>query len=201
DFLRKKDKSKKGFIDKDAVKIVNCINSKSDYYTTSSCAGRIVLLEMKSERKNDCDWIFSKHDKIRFKEIINALKKNKNQSRELPLKAGKKEETSFESCFKHPVWFKQQPIILHVACRNLDAAKRLLDLARKVFKHSGILSITDRKVTIQIIGSERIDTIIADKNFAADEKYLKKLLKYANNNFKENKRKSRRFFKILRSNL
>ncbi|MBI2659990.1 hypothetical protein HYX07_02415, partial [Candidatus Woesearchaeota archaeon] len=46
DFLRKKDKSKKGFIDKDAVKIVNCINSKSDYYTTSSCAGRIVLLEM-----------------------------------------------------------------------------------------------------------------------------------------------------------
>mgnify|MGYP001607554832 CR=1 FL=1 len=32
DFLKKKDKSKKGSIDKDAVKIVNAFNSKNDYY-------------------------------------------------------------------------------------------------------------------------------------------------------------------------
>lgn len=88
DFLRKKDKSRKGSIDRDIVDLINLINSKKDFYTTSSCAGRIVLLEMKSRKKNDCEWIFSKHDKVNLKEIINALKKNKNQSRERPLKAG-----------------------------------------------------------------------------------------------------------------
>ena len=259
DFLKKKDKSKKGSIDKDIIGIVNLINSKKDFYTTSSCAGRIVLLEMKSRKKNDCNWIFSKHDKVNLKEIIDTLKNskeflvsqkskgffrtlkkhNKNQSRELPLKAGKKEETSFENLpessqfigearaygrerepstkycerserieiatnktkNKNPIWLKQQPIILHVACRNPEAAKKLLDLARKIFKHSGILSITERKVTVEIIGNERIDTVIADKNFVADEKYLKNLVKYANNNFAENKRKSKRFLQILRSNL
>ncbi|MBI3035394.1 hypothetical protein HYY71_03655 [Candidatus Woesearchaeota archaeon] len=50
DFLRKKDKSKKGCIDRDIKEIVDIINSKKDYYATSSCAGRIVLLEMKSKK-------------------------------------------------------------------------------------------------------------------------------------------------------
>ena len=198
DFLKKKDKSRKGYIDKDAVKIVDCINSKSDYYTTSSCAGRIVLLEMKSRKKNDCGWIFSKHDKVNFNEINNALKHNNQKTRELPLNAGKKEDTSLGSSAKNPIWFKQQPIILHVACRSLDAAKRLLEAARKMFKHSGILSITDRKTTIEIIGSEKIDTIIADRDFIADEKYIKQLVKYANHNFAENKRKSERFLRFIK---
>jgi tRNA wybutosine-synthesizing protein 3 len=196
DFLKKKDKSRKGYIDKDIIGIVNLINSKKDFYTTSSCAGRIVLLEMKSKKKNECDWIFSKHDKVTFNEIIDALKHcNKQKTRELPLNAIKREETSF---FKSPVWFKQQPIILHVACRNLDAAKKLLDLARKVFKHSGILSITDKKATVEIIGNERIETIVADKNFIVDGNYLKNLVKYANNNFGENKTKSKGFFNIIK---
>ena len=34
DFLSKKDKSKKGSIDKHIVKLVNSINSKEDFYTT-----------------------------------------------------------------------------------------------------------------------------------------------------------------------
>ena len=45
DFLSKKDKSKKGSIDDGIIGLINLINSKSDYYTTSSCAGRIVLLD------------------------------------------------------------------------------------------------------------------------------------------------------------
>ena len=176
DFLKKKDKSRKGCIDKDAIKIVSQINLTSDYYTTSSCAGRIVLLERMSRKKNECSWIFAKHDKVKYDEIFDSIKNQK---------------------FRYPIWFKQQPLILHVACRNLDAAKKLLDAARKIFKHSGIIGITARKVTIEIIGSEMIETIIADKNFVADEKYLKNLIKYANSNFAENKGKSEIFLKII----
>ncbi len=83
DFLRKKDKSRKGHIDKDITKILNKINSKKDYYTTSSCSGRIVLLEMKSKRKDECNWIFTKHDKIKHNKIIktlNNIKKNKTRN-------------------------------------------------------------------------------------------------------------------------
>lgn len=202
DFLGKKDKSRKGSIDKDAIGIVDLINSNKDFYTTSSCAGRIVLLEMKSQKKNECEWIFSKHGRASFKEILDSLAqydKKILKKRELPLKESGLKETGFGSAAKYPIWLKQQPIILHVACRNIDAAKRLLDIARKVFKHSGILSITERKTTIEIIGNERIDTIIADRIFVADEKYLKNLIKYANKNFEENKKKSERFLKIIKN--
>ena len=76
DFLNKKDKSIKGSIDNDISRLVNEINSKKDFYTTSSCAGRIVLLELKSRKKTNCSWIFTKHDKVNFKEIIGSLEAN-----------------------------------------------------------------------------------------------------------------------------
>jgi len=182
DFLKKKDKSKKGCVDEDIKDIVNAINSKKDYYTTSSCAGRIVLLEMKSRRKNECRWILTKHNKIKHNEILNTLK-NYNKNKKI----------------NNPIWFRQQPLILHVACRNLDSAKKFLEIARKIFRRAGIIGITDKKVMIEIIGDERMDTIISDKNFAADEKYLRNLVKYANRNFKENRKKNRGFLKLFKN--
>ena len=182
DFLSKKDKSKKGSIDKGIVKLVNEINSKNDFYTTSSCAGRIVLLEMKSKKKNECSWIFIKHDKVKFKEINYTLKNYKN-----------KDNKNFE------IWFKQQPLILHVACRNLESTKKFLEIARKIFHRAGIIAITERKVTIEIIGSEHMETIVKDKNFAVGEKYMKELIKYANRNFIENKRKINKFLMEAKS--
>ena len=180
DFLSKNDKSKKGSIDEDAVKIVNEINSKDDYYTTSSCAGRIVLLEMKSPRKYECSWIFKKHDKATFDEIFYSLQNKK---------------------FRFPIWFKQQPLILHVACRNLESAKKFLEIARKIFHRAGIIAITERKITLEIIGSENLETIVKDKNFAVDEKYLEELIKYANRNFAENKKRINDFLKEIESSL
>lgn len=179
DFLDKEDKSKKGCIDKDALEIVNEINSKKDYYTTSSCSGRIVLLEKLSGRKNESKWIFSRHDKVNFNEILKPLNNLKN--------------------IKNEIWFKQEPLILHVRCRNINAAKRLLDISRRIFKRAGIISLSERKIVIEIIGSEKIDTIVADKDFFADENYLKQLIKYANENFDENKRKSIKFLKIIKA--
>ena len=176
-FLKKKDKSKKGSIDKGIKELVNIINSKKDYYTTSSCAGRIVLLEMKSKKKNDCRWIFAKHGKVNFKEIRDSLNKNS---------------------LKYEIWFKQQPLILHVACRNLDAVKKLLELARKIFRRAGIIGLSERKIIIEIIGSENLETIVKDKNFVVDEKYLEQLIKYANKNFEENKRKIEKILRNIR---
>ena len=206
DFLGKKDKSKKGSIDRDVIPLIEEINSKNDYYTTSSCAGRIVLLEMKSRKKNECSWIFTKHDKVTFNEINNTLKKysindksnsgknnnekiNENKSN---IKNGRNEIKNYE------IWLKQQPLILHVACRNLESGKRLLEVSRSLFKKAGIIGMTERKVTVEIIGSEHIETIVADRNFIADEKYLKELIKYANRNFMENRKKTNIFFKLVR---
>ena len=63
-FLKKLDKSKEGHIDKEITQLVKKINSSDNYYTTSSCAGRIVLLEKKSDKKQEIRWLFKKHGKV-----------------------------------------------------------------------------------------------------------------------------------------
>lgn len=51
--LTKIDNSKKGSIDVDIKELVDLINKNPDYYTTSSCSGRIVVLSKKSEKKDN----------------------------------------------------------------------------------------------------------------------------------------------------
>ena len=60
DFLVKNDKSKKKSIDIGVKKLVKRVNSSANYFTTSSCSGRILLLVRKSEKKARDRMAFSK---------------------------------------------------------------------------------------------------------------------------------------------
>ena len=51
-FLAKTDKSKKGGIDEKILPLVSKINLSKDYYTTSSCAGRIILVKTAEKKKS-----------------------------------------------------------------------------------------------------------------------------------------------------
>ena len=78
EFLAKKDKSKKGSIDNKIKKLVNKINSLDNFYTTSSCSGRVLLLAIpQSNKKNKVHYLFCSHKKIKFNQIKINLKKLK----------------------------------------------------------------------------------------------------------------------------
>lgn len=174
DFLTKKDKSKKGDIDKGIKKLVNLINSKKNYYTTSSCSGRVVLIK-KPDKKQDSEWLLVKHDKVSFNEIKKALK----------------------NISKEQLWFRVEPLIMHICCKTLEDAKKLLVIARKIFKRAGIISL-NKKIIIEIIGTGFIYTIIADKGkMLVSENYIKVLIKEANKKLMKNKRDIDRFYNKL----
>ena len=166
EFLRKKDKSRKGSIDDKIKKLVSKINSLEDFYTTSSCAGRILLLAIpKSNKKNEVKYLFCSHKKIKnndFKKLIKIIR--------------------FKKLPKGDVWFRVDPVILHVACKNINNAKKLLNLARDIgFRRSGIISIGKSKVIIELISTEKIETIVSkNKKLLIDEDYFKILVKEGN---------------------
>lgn len=72
DILSKSDKSSKGFVDSKISKLCEKINSSERYYTTSSCAGRIVLV-IDNEKKAPGMILKSWHDLISFEELKKEL--------------------------------------------------------------------------------------------------------------------------------
>jgi len=164
DFLSKKDKSRKGSIDSKIKKLVEKINSSNNYFTTSSCAGRILLLaQPKSNKKSEVRYLFCSHSKIKFSNVKSILKAKK-----LP---------------KDDIWFRVESAILHVACADVEGALKLLNTARNGgFRRSGIISLGKNRATIELVSTEKIDTIIAkNKKLLVDNDYLTILIAEGNN--------------------
>lgn len=174
--LQKKDKSKKGSIDKDIKDLVDIINSKDNYYTTSSCSGRIIILYRKTLKKIDAKWLFTSHSPVRFEDIKKVLK-------DLPAEK---------------LWFKQEPAIIHVCSRSIKDAQKLVDHSKEAgFRRTGIQT-TGKKILLEIGSSECMETIIAkDKKILIDDSYLKVIIEEANNKMKNNKEKLKKLYKLL----
>ncbi|MFP4567864.1 MAG: tRNA-wybutosine modification methyltransferase TYW3 [Candidatus Woesearchaeota archaeon] len=141
--LKKIDKSRKGDVDFGARPVVDAFNNHSNYYTTSSCSGRIsVFRESKSRKKFDSGWVFVKHGTVTPDEILSALKS-------VPLDT---------------LWFRQESPIFHVACNSLESASSLLELCRDLgFKHSGIIG-AGRRFMVEIIFNEKMDCPISENS-------------------------------------
>ncbi len=163
DFLLKKDKSRKGSIDAKIKKLVEKINFFDNYFTTSSCAGRVLLLtQPKSNKKNEAQYLFVSHEKVNFSNFKKLLKNKK-----LP---------------KDDIWFRAESAILHVACKDSESALKLLNTARNVgFRRSGIISLGKNRATVELVSTEKIDTIIAKNGeLLVGDSYLKILIKEGN---------------------
>jgi tRNA wybutosine-synthesizing protein 3 len=175
-FLKKIDKSKKKTVDKEIIPLISSINKNQNYYTTSSCSGRIVILEKKSEKRQN-KWLFITHKTTTFKQVKASLKT-------IP---------------KEELWFRQEPLILHVCCKTIEDAKNLLNIARNVFKRAGIISI-NKRIIVEIIGTDALYTILArNKRLLVDDSYLKQLIKEANKKMTTNKNKINKFHKLIRT--
>ncbi len=174
--LCRMDKSKKGEIDDGIKEICSLINANPQYYTTSSCSGRIVVLEKKSEKKDEAEWIFVSHEETDFETVRKNLKS----------------ETT--------AWFKQEGAILHVCCRTINDAERFLNTARNSgFKRAGIISAGETPV-VEIISSEQMNLpIIVGGELIVSEEYLKLLISEANKKMQRNREKLRKLEDNLRN--
>lgn len=129
-YLAKQDKSKKGDIDERVIPLLKVINGHDNYYTTSSCSGRVYLWTG-SGKKNETQWIKVSHELI--DENFFSIPESKGL-----------------------VWLRVEPFILHVACKDLEAANTLLEKVRQVYKKSCLLSASN-KILVEIRGSELVE--------------------------------------------
>ncbi|XP_066453889.1 tRNA wybutosine-synthesizing protein 3 homolog isoform X2 [Eleutherodactylus coqui] len=103
---RKTDLSKKGSVDEDIKGIVRDINRQDAYFTTSSCSGRVVLLDespdVSAVQKQNCLWLFVTHGLCTKDDVFSGLQKASGDA-----------------------VLKFEPFVLHVQCRTLQDAQLL----------------------------------------------------------------------------
>ncbi len=162
--LSKTDKSKKQSFDVRIKQLIKLINSKPNFYTTSSCAGRILVATI-GDKKYKTKWLMATHEKAKNTDVKKAIAN-------LP---------------KQKVYLKQEGFILHIACKELKDAQGLLNLANSAgVRRRGILSIEPR-IIVELSGSHHFETLIAKKGIClCDNNHLQELVKESNNRLTAN---------------
>ncbi|MBU0471692.1 MAG: hypothetical protein KKF89_02820 [Nanoarchaeota archaeon] len=172
------DKSNKGSVDKPIQNLLDKINTLDDYYTTSSCSGRIILIKIpESGSKKDTNFLLRTHELANADELITLIHKLKEL------------ET---------VWLRQEPVILHVAARTLKDASKLLRLVRIIgFKRCGLFEV-EKRFLMELVSTEKIDAIIAkDGEVLVSDKYIRVLVEEANKRLKRTWEKTKKLEKEL----
>ncbi|MBD3362027.1 hypothetical protein GF358_04530 [Candidatus Woesearchaeota archaeon] len=174
--LGKIDKSQIGTIDSGIAEICDLINYKENYYTTSSCSGRIVLLESESDKKNEVNWLFVSHDLVDFNEASSKLSSEKD------------------------IWLRQEGAILHVCCKTIKDAEKLINLVKSIgFKRTGMISVNSRFI-VEIISSEHLCAPVMKKGIkVVSDEYFKLLISEAKYKMEKNKKKLNKLTKELRN--
>jgi tRNA wybutosine-synthesizing protein 3 len=177
DVLNKLDKSSAGEWDEKIASLCRKINLKENYYTTSSCSGRIILMIDQDKKGKDL-FLFVSHDKI----SLNQLKKEL----ELALKKGKN------------VKFKEEPCIFHVACKTLEDAKVFYEKGKLAgWKRLGIIG-TRNGFTFELNSTEKLEFPIIQKGkILVDDNFLKIIVEDSNKKIEKNWLKIKKLEKII----
>jgi tRNA wybutosine-synthesizing protein 3 len=175
--LLKLDKSSIGKWDKKIKSLCENINALENFYTTSSCSGRVLLMIEQEKKQND---LFLKvwHDKISFNILKQTLKDL--------LKANK------------IIKFKLEPPIIHIACRDLKNASFMLEKAKQVgFKRSSILTC-EKNIFLELNSTEKLEfPIIKKEKMLVDDKFLKLIIEMSNKKLEKGWLKIKKLEKIV----
>ncbi len=205
--LKKLDKSSKKSWDENILKLCEKINSKDDYYTTSSCSGRITLIKNVERDKRNVV-LKSWHDLINLNELKKNLlcfaKLGKRDNLNLSINLSKKGDINEFNVKRNrstsAIIFKQEPCILHVACRNVQSMKDLFEKAKLAgWKNTGAIAFNKRFI-LDLRSTEKLEfPIFRRENLLVDEDFLKIVVEEANKNLKKGWEKIERLIQISNS--
>lgn len=165
--LTKKDKSHEQKWDNKIKLLCGKINQQHNLYTTSSCSGRIIIIPDTNQKLKQ-GFLYKTHSITTLQEVKNTLSSVRENPRE--------SEAKNNNPSTH-LWLRMEPAALHIACKELEQAQKILTKARNLgWKKSGIISIKGRYI-IELFAPELVITPIVPN---LPKEYLELLITEAN---------------------
>lgn len=168
--------------DRQMIPLCKFVSGTKHYFTSSSCAGRIILLQL-PEDENKLEAFFHRkwHRRVMGKELWEGIRA----------------ETRGE------LWFKLDPFILHIGADSLENAKKVLRHIKKSgVRRGGIMVAKPGKFLIEMQGSQGISfPVKKGKKVLVEEDYMKYVLERANQKLEKNYSLLKRLEKVFREEL
>ncbi|MDO8427896.1 MAG: hypothetical protein Q7S92_01660 [Candidatus Diapherotrites archaeon] len=172
-----------GRMDTPIISLCEYISKTNNYYTTSSCSGRIILLDMQGNEKDKRESLFhfKKHEFVQFEEIWKSLNEKTQGT----------------------VWFKMDSFILHLGTDSLENAEKIIQSMKKAgIKRGGIMVAKEGKFLTEFQGTQTISLPVKEKNtILIEQKYLKHVVEIANQKLEKNLRQLERLEKEIKKTL
>lgn len=180
DTLSRPDKSYIGGVDAKIKSLCDKINSREDYYTTSSCSGRVLVMIQKKQKDREL-FLWISHSEISLDELKEEINKILNKKK------------------KEVIKFKLDPCILHVACETLEDADKLLKKAQLAgWKRNGIISL-GRKIIVELNCTERLEfPLIKNSKLLVDDEFLNRVVEESNRKLNESWKKIEKLSRFLK---
>jgi len=147
-----------------------------DIFTSSSCAGRLMLLSTdNSENKKNSSFYSRYHRLVTFDEVKNDI-------------------TNFKG---NELWLKVESFIFHFGAQNYSKAKELLVFAQTFgLKKAGIITAKDGKYIIEMSFTQYMSLpVVHDSKIVISDDYLKLIINKGNDKLKTNYEKLKIFEK------
>lgn len=171
-------------VDADIIDLLLLINSINGVYTTSSCSGRIGIIEEPAlGAKPLSRWLVKVHRPIEFEEARRALK----------------------NAEKGLIFLKSQPPIFHIVAEDLERAKKLHELGlASGFKYT-TFKVISKRYLVEINATEYLTAPLGkDGKVLVDDEYLLFAVDLGNDMLKRSKGRLPRLernFKALKDEL
>ncbi|VVB79923.1 tRNA(Phe) 7-((3-amino-3-carboxypropyl)-4-demethyl wyosine(37)-N(4))-methyltransferase 1 [uncultured archaeon] len=182
DTLARPDKSYIGGVDIKIKPLCDKLNSLENYYTTSSCSGRVLIMIQKKQKDREL-FLWISHSEISLNELKEEIYKitKKRKHKKLIVK------------------FKLDPCIIHVACKTLEDADKLLKKAQLAgWKKNGIITL-GKKIIVELNSTERLEfPLIHNHKLLVGEDLLKLIVEESNRKLNDSWLKIGKLTKSLR---
>ena len=168
--------------DPQIISLCTFIAGTKNFFTSSTCSGRIVLLNVnEQETKKEAAFHAKWHRQVEFPELWEAL--NKKSTEEL--------------------WFKMEPFIIHIGTGTYKNAEKLLEVMKKCgIKRGGIQVLKEGKIILELSGTQHLSCPAKKEDkILITQEYASEILFRANKKLAKNYQLLEKFEEECRKNL
>jgi len=189
------DRSRAGRVDARCVEFVREVCASEDFFTTSSCSGRVSVFADRGAREVERGvkggrWVYVSHDPARGRAVVEAVRAVEAET----AAAGDAEDEDEAEDAPPTLVLRFEPFILAVEARDVESGADFVRCARDCgYRESGITACEKRVICAARCQIRMEAPLVVNGERVVDDAGIERLVEMANEKFRTNAERMERF--------